>query len=562
MEKQTIVNLIKAVNSKLKNKTLSNMLVGKVNTYHQSNMSESDIYSNLLDDISGLNETLKNPELTAIVETYSSFKTTEKITLKNLVNESGLTKLVTNLKASNSFADPVIKQKIQKLEEQLGTFPEFRVIPSFIETLKPHAYDSSVKEAITEAKNYLDKNGAKVVILNAIFEFKNVPTDTYSKTVSILEQALLDDQISVDALKMKLHSSANMPAVKKMLNHLSLVEGKTNKSFNLGTGTYNTDITPLIAPSVITNESSIITVLNNRFVEIKKDSVSFIEPKQVFETQNAFYNYVINFSKLGFTSVNEGVRTKFRQTEIEFKNEGTSVVAYINKKKVDTSASINYADLFLMENMATKNMVAELFENIKYMTSLDFVKNIKTPNKSCNVVSIDKNLFVIENDNSGNVLNMNALQFVKFIKENYGHDTTELFTDELDSSSNEINGIEDEKRIVNDDILKLEQSLEDVDTSIADTNDEAIIESAMDLRFNIEKHLNSLREKYIVLESKKKAILEHNIISTTKRHNMGDSIKTKDGRHGKVRGVDTSTGRYMVAFEGGSILPVTESEIV
>lgn len=562
MKKETIVNLIKEVNSKLKNKTLSDMLINKVNEYHANDLSESKIFKNLLTDITGLNASIKSKEITDILESYSKFNVPEKMTLTNLANESGLFKLLTGVRASNSFANPVIKNAVQIVENQLSSLPEFRVLPLFIETLRPHAYDASIKAAVSEASSYLTKNACKVMLLNAIFELSQVPSKVYGTTISILEQSLLDNQISSDSLKMKLHESANMPFVKKMLNTLSMLESKSSGAFNLGTGSNNTTISALIAPSVVTNEKSIITVLNDRFVEIKSNEIKFLEPKNVFENHADFYNYVINFSQMKFTPTNEGIKTKFRNTQLEFKNEGVSVSAYINRTKVDPSAPINYSDMFLMENLDSKNKVATLFEGINYMTSLDFIKRIEYNNRACNVINIDKKLFVVENNNSGQVLEMNALQFVKYIKENYDQDTSTMFADELDQTSNEINSIDDNKRVVNDDILKLEDALKDVDTSIADTTDETIIESAMDLRFTIEKNINALREKYILLDSQKQALLEHNIVSNTKRFNMDDKIQTKDGRFGKVRGVDTSSSRYIVAFEDGKVLPVTESELI
>lgn len=562
MMKDKIVSLLKDVNSKFKNKTLSKILLEKVNLYHSDDVSESEIFNKLLDDISGINSAVNNKEVSSIVESYAKFKQPKKFTITNMANEAGLFKLLTGIRASNSFADPVIKQAVSIVENNLSSYPEFRVLPSFIETLKNFSYDSNVKKAVNEAQSYLTKNSAKILLLNSIYELRLVPTNTYSSTIAILEQSLLDNQFSHDALKMKLHESAKMPIVQKMLNTLAMVESKNNSTFNLGNGSHHTTISPLIAPSIVTNESSIITVLDNRFVEIKKDGVTFMEPKTIFENHSDFYNYTINFSKLGFKPSEDGIKASFRKTNIEFKNEGATVSAFINRNKIDPKKAINYSELFLLESIDSKNSVSSLFEKIDFMTSLDFIKNIATSSKTCSVVSIDKNLFVIENNNSGQVLQMNALQFVKYIKENYGHDTTELFTDELDQTTQDISSIDDSKRMVNDDIAKLDQALNDVDTSIQDTEDEAVIEAAMDLRFKIEKSINTLREKFIQLESDKQRLLEHNIVSTTKRYNMNDNVQTKDGRFGKVRGVDTSTGRYMVAFEDNKVLPVTESELV
>lgn len=561
MEKSLIVNLIKEVNSAVKNKSLSEMLVSKANSYHQEGLSESEIFAKVLADVSGLNQAIKNTAVTQIVENYNKFKVAEKFTMRNLANEAGLFKLLTGIRASNAFADPVIKTTVTKLEEALAQYPEFRVIPTFIELLKPFSYEPSVKQAIQEAHTYMSKNGTKLILLNSIFEFSIVPSNVYKNTITILEQALLDNEYSVDSLKMKLRESLEVPTIKRMISNLSLVESKANNGFNLGIGSNRTSVDSSILPVIKVNEG-IITILNNRFVQISEKETKYLEPKFVFENHGDFYSFVQNFVNLKFTSTNEGIRTKFRNTEVEFKNEGAGVSTYINKKKIEDLKKVNYSEIFIMENVNSRKSIAHVFENTQYMKSLDFIKKISTPDKSCQTVQVGGKLFILENDNSGQIIEATPAQFVKYLKENYDYDTTPMFDDQIESEGQEIHSIDTQKEHVDGEIKELEHALSDLDSSTAGVEDEDVLEKAHDLRFAIEKNINSLKEKYIQLENQKKALLEHNIISSTKKYNLDDQVQTIDGRFGKVRGVDGSTSRYMVAFEDGKIRPVQESELL
>jgi hypothetical protein len=560
MKKDIIVNLIKDVNSKIRNKTIAEMLVSKANDYFGKNLNESEIFNKMLADITQLNATIKNKEVSELVENYSKFKETDNVTIKKLASEICLPCKLATLKSSNAFSDPVIKTAISRIEETLKTTPEFRAIPAFIETLKPHAYAPEVKAVIQETQDYVAKNSSKLILLNSIYEFNMVPTNSYADTVKILEQALLDGQTSVDSIKMKLREKLEIPAIKRLVNNLSLVESRNTKGFNLGLGNGSTAISSIIVPAVKVNEG-ILTVLNNRYVKISEGMVSYVEPKEVFESYNDFYTFTTNFVNMKFSDTRDGIRAKMRNMEVEFKNEGADLSVYINNKKVEDVKKVNYSELFVMESGSTKNMVSQVFENSDMIKSLDFIKKLAKSDKTAIAVNLESKIFVLENNHSGQVLEMTPVQFVGYVKENFDYDASPMFADMIDGTQMEVDSIEAEKDTINSDIAKLETAAQELDFTEEDADPE-ILEKANDLKFAIEKNINSLKERYIQLETKKKALLEHNIISSTKKHNLDDQIMTRDGRAGKVRGVDGATGRYMIAFEDGKILPIKESEIV
>src|SRR5438094_617880 len=117
MKKELIVNLIKEVNSKLKNKTISGMLVEKANSYHTEGLSESEIFQKVLADVKDLNAAVKNAEVAEIVENYKKYELTETATIGKMSSEAGLAKMLAVIKASTAVGDPVVKTTITKLDE-------------------------------------------------------------------------------------------------------------------------------------------------------------------------------------------------------------------------------------------------------------------------------------------------------------------------------------------------------------------------------------------------------------------------------------------------------------
>lgn len=561
MKKDLIVNLIKEVNTKVKNRTISNMLVEKANAYHAEGMNEISIFSSVLQDVRGFNESLKNSDVTELIEKYSKFEKAPAITLTRMMNECGLTQSIKRIQGNSIYADPVIRTSVDRLAESIKTGPEFRFIPSFIELLKPFSYDKTIKTAVEEAHSFLQKNSTKLLLLNSIFELKLIPSNMYQKVVAILEQSLLDNAYSADSIKMKLREQLDIPIVKRIVNDLILVESKQTKQFSLGIGSDSTMIESVITPSIKHN-GTVIALLNNKFVSISEKEVTMTDP-EIFKDEALieYYNFCLAFSNVGFKPKNESIHAKLKNIEIEMKNEGQDLALYINKAKVKDLNNINFGGIFLMENTDTRTQVASILNNLKFVTSLDFIKHITNESLGCYIINLEKSIFVLENTAPTSIQKMNGSQLYEFMLKHYNYNISAIVESELTEKDKNVLALEKKKAEITENIKKLESSLNNLDEALLKNLNDDDVDTVKDLRFTIEKKITSLKEEYISIDQQKKKLFETEILKDPKSHSIQEEVKLKDGRFGKIVGVDTAAGRYMVKTEDGKISPMRGTDI-
>lgn len=561
MNRNTTVSLIREFKSGVKNQTLSDMLVTKANDYIAQGLTESEVFSAVLKDVKDLNESLNSETVTETIDKYSKFEKSPVMSVQTMMKECGLSRSVRAIKESSIYTDPIVKTAVSRIDEALTKLPEFKFLPNFIEILKPFGYDSTVKIAVTEAFDFMQKNSAKLIVLNSIYEMRMVPANVYSNIISILEQSLLDDLYTADALSMKLREQINIPVVKTLISNLSLVEGKINKSFNLGLGNTNTLVESVIAPSVSANGKAVV-LLNNTLFTITESEVKFMTEAEKSKSLNEFYSFCQNFAQLGFKSSASGIKaSNLRNIEFEMKNEGENLSLYLNKQKVDDAKKINYSSLFIMENGGSRQFLASIFENINYVNSLDFIKQLVSENKSAYIVNLKDSIFVIENTSAPTITKMTQPQLHKYVLENFKYDLRALYETELTDQEKEISQIDKERDELTENIAKLEGSIKTLDESLAKNLDEDDAAKVVDLKYVIEKQIIALKDKYISLEAKKKKLFETETLSSNKSYKIHEKVRLKDGRFGEINGVDTHAGRYMIKTEDGKILPYKSKDI-
>ena len=77
----------------------------------------------------------------------------------------------------------------------------------------------------------------------------------YKDACALLEQALLEGIETADGIKMKLRSFSNLPVVSRLINTVSMLEAKTDGTFNLGIGNGDAQVKPIVAPFYKVTES-------------------------------------------------------------------------------------------------------------------------------------------------------------------------------------------------------------------------------------------------------------------------------------------------------------------
>jgi hypothetical protein len=102
---------------------------------------------------------------------------------------------------------------------------------------------------------------------------------------------------------------------------------------------------------------------------------------------------------------------------------------------------------------------------------------------------------------------MESVQFHGYVMENFNYDVAEIYAIQLEEEAEKGKEIEKEKAEVEKNIEKLESSIAQIDETLATENiDETYIDKLNELKYALEKNINSLKSQYITLDqSKKKA---------------------------------------------------------
>lgn len=561
MNRNTTVGLIKEFGAVVKNQTMSEMLRIKANDYMQQGLSESEVFSAVLKDVKDLNEALKVTALTETIDKYSKFEKSPAVTVNSMMQECGLSRSINAIKESNINTDPIVKTTVLRIEEALKRVPEFKFLPNFIEVLKPFAYDSTIKTAITEAADFMQKNAPRLIVLNSILEMKAVPSNMYNGIVSILEQALLDNNYSVDTLAMQLRERSEIPTVKTLINNLSHVEGRMNGTFSVGVGNANVMVESVIAPTAKI-DSGVLVLLNGYLYTVTESDVRFAVETEKTKAVNEFFTFCQNFARLGFKHSRNGIKASgLRNIEFEMKNEGQDLNLYLNKVKVADPKKINYTELFIMENGGSRQFLASVFENLNFVNSLDFIKLMVSEAKSAYLINVGTETFVVENSTNPTITKMNNVQLHKYVLENFKYDIKSLFENDLNETEKQVEAIEKQKNELQENINKLEESIKTLDASLAKNLNEEDATKVVDLKFVIEKQINAFKDQYVSLEAKKKKLFETQTFAMGKNYNIDETVRLKDGRSGKVTGVDKHAGRYMIRTEDGKISPYRSHDL-
>ena len=497
-------------NENLKNSIATTMVLESINNSKLLGVPEAQILENALQVLESLSKEMSNNTMKEVVAKFRKMAEKPTAKLQNMAKEAGLSMKIKALKESSIAQDPMVKQTISKIEANLAQFPEFKVIGFFAESLMPYTYDKAVAEAITDVVKYCDANQAKLEIMNSVYEMRIVGSVTYGEPCAILEESLLENLVTADSLNMKLRNYKNMPIVSKLINRLSMMEAQQTGKFNLGTGSGETVVSPVIAPFYKLSESEEIIFSDNTFIKISESAEpTTISNEEVLAESQEFYKTCEAFNFLNFKQIGQELSTSGKKLRVSLGiNEKGNLNLKINGSIVEDVNSINYSELFVMEHINTRHALTTLFNNIDYMVNAEFGKKIVNERlgRESMVINIGENIFVLEkNGNSKTTKKMQGIGFYNYVLENFKYDVSELYSIQLEERAEQIKSFDSEKTTIEENINKLELTINKINDAIADKSiDSANREKLNELKIAIEKNVNQLKSQYILIDQAKK----------------------------------------------------------
>ena len=498
-------------NPKLKDSAVVRVVLEGIQNSITIGVPSDQILETALTNLNDLAVATVNEDLKEVVTKFRGLANKPTKRLQNMAKEAGISLKIKALKESAIAKDPTFAHVIAPIEQAAMSTPEFRLIGPMYEALSKFAYDGEVSKVLEDLVSYVNANRAKLEIMNAMFEMQQAGAVLYKDALIILEQSLLEEVYSADALKIKLRGNVSMPITNRLVNTLSMMEAKEAGKFNIGLGNGDTRVTAVIAPFLKLDESNALILLDNSFVKLTEGQDPTAIALEEAQKNPEFYALCEAYARLNFQDRGNTIVSKGRHLEIAFAvNESGDLHLKINDKNIDDLTKVNVTELFMMEQIDARQNLAKVFNGLDMIVNLEFAKHLVNERMGTDAIvfTMGEDLYVFEKLGGTRVIKkMKGLAFHTYVMEKFQYDVSELYSIELGEREMHIRHVDEEKSKIEKDIEKLETSKTQLDEMLKDTNLDPQYELQLqDLRSSIEKNVRALKNHYIAIDqSKKKA---------------------------------------------------------
>jgi len=463
----------------------------------EANVTASGNIEQALADLAEVSEKLQNSELDAIVKKFNELSNTPAKKLKMIENGAAILPKIAQIKESAAYADPILKTIISGIEKYASVNSEPIVIESVIAKLSPFSFDSTVKAVVADLTKYVAENRATLAIFNTIADLKKAPNAYYAKVSEKLETAILEGRTSVDALTMILAEATAQPVIKNLLNRLAQFESSQNGGFSLGSGNGSTKINPVIG--IYTKTAKGVRVLiENHIIDMNDEEEAEMVPFASIPQEDEFAQTAKAYTELGFKPTEHGVEAKGKANTIAFKVSPEGEVSFeINGNIAEDLNSSEIYKTLVVETIAFKQNVAKILENANMVAQFEFVQRFVTEGAQSYAINTEKSgIFVL--DRQG-LRKYDTLGFHKYVAETFNYDVSDLFAIQLSERQEFIKSVNERKLVIKSDIAKLEESIEQLDSVIAEA-DEETQDQLETLKHTINSSIVGLKDEYLTLD--------------------------------------------------------------
>ena len=558
-------------NPNVKDSVAVKVVLESINNSTLLGVPSEEILENSLITLSELATATLNENLKEVVAKFRKLGEKPTQRLQNMAKEAGISLKIKALKESKIYRDPTFKYTVSLIEQKLAALPEFRVIATVLESLGKYSYDKVVMSTLADITDYVNENRAKLEVINAIFEMRQTGAVLYRESIIELENCLLENIFSADVIKMKLRGKPSMPTVTRLINTLIMVEAKDQGKFNIGVGNGDAKVKSIIAPFYKISESAAIVYVDNKFIKLQEDQ----DPSQVTAAEVAespdFFEGCEAFAALNFQEKETEIVSNGRGLKVSFAiNESGNLYLKINGSIVEDLSKVELSEIFLMEQIETRSKLTTLFRGLDMIVNLEFAKKLVNErlNADSIVFTMGETLYVFEKYANNRIIKkMEGLAFHNYVMENFNYDVSELYAIELEEREKNLRKIDEEKKLVEKDLSKLENSITQLEEALKDSSLSSEYQTQLgDLKVSIEKNVNSLRNHYISLDqSKKKSLNEAEDITLVSamasKYKVGNRIVLNDGRSARIVGTDPINGVYQLMTADNKMLRVKGSDI-
>ena len=441
------------------------------------------------------------------------------------------------------------------------------LIEAMISELENFAWEKNVKPALANLKKAFESNRKEIEVAKAIEEINGSGgRDLYSSIVETMRNWLASEDRISEKLLVDLKKWAFNPSVRSLVERVSNLQNETGNKFNVKVNSSNCDVKSIIAPSLVTENSSVF-VTSNRFFRATEDGVRIMEREEAGRLSGKFLKSVLALSNPNVKINESGLDLYIGKNKLSvvFESETDTKNIFFNGKRV-AEDKLGFTLSFELRNgfQGSANAIdhaVQVVEAANYLSEIDFGKKIVSKiyeGVEANVFKFENRVFVHKVNpamKKNELLEGNGSQAVNAVKEFLGFDLSESMTQILDKEDqilsimkNDRTEIKKNLAIVESEISKINKALE---TNPSLQNSDEIKEAQKMLN----SESNSLKEKWnqisVEIERFEKGS-KKTVVTESEGYGINTDVKiNRNGEKGKVIGVNGNSKTYTVMFENG-----------
>jgi len=443
--------------------------------------------------------------------------------------------------------------------------PEVYLFESFLRDISNFSWETNAKATLANLTKIYEANVREILVLKTIADLKNSGgRELFSGLSESLVEWLMSPNRVSETLLFEMKKWAFTPAIKGLINNISILENKSSNKLNIKSDNSNCEVKRIIAPSMVF-ESYTIHSVGGRFLKIGNGNLSIMEKKEVAKLPGRFLNAVLALKGSDIRINESGVEFVAPRTKVSVVFEGGEKKVYLNGRNMPleslgTTLSIEFRNYF--GNSAP--IVERVMNMIKYaddLAELDFAKSIKSKvyeGVEANLFKIGKKIYV-QRVNPGmkknELFEANGNQTVNLVKEFIGFDISESLTEFLDGETRIKSIMYNDKKTIADNMKIVESEMAKIETVI---NSNPLVANAPEILAAKEMLANEseiLKSRWneinVEIERFEKGSKKIEI-NETGTYGIDTEVKIKrNGVKGHIIGINGNSKTYTIMTEKG-----------
>jgi hypothetical protein len=444
---------------------------------------------------------------------------------------------------------------------------ECSLVEGMIQELESFSWEDNAKRALNNLKKSHQRNIKELEVAKAAEQINtSAGRELFSGIVESMRNWLASENKITESLINDIKKYSFNATVKNLIDKLRVLEGKKENSLLIHTDSKNCEVKPIIAPSLVFENSSVFAT-SNRFFKSEGDRISVLSRGEASKLPARFLKAVLALD-------NPNVRINESGADFYIGRNKLSVLVdsdtdlkqvYYNGKRIPNDKTGFVLAMEFRNSLQNTNEIVEkamsLINAVDYLAEVDFGKKIVSriyEGVEANIFKIGKRVYVNKVNTAmskNELLEGNGSQAVNLIREFLGFDISESMVDVLENEDkvlgimkNDKNHIKSNLEIVDNEISKIEKAIQ---TNPRLQESEEILEAK-----------NMLKKEQDVLKSKWNQInveierFEKGYKKVDVNESIGYPIDTevkvrRSGANGRVIGVNGNSKTYTVMFENG-----------